>query len=288
MYKLDFQMMQAHLAWIDGTADQHLFASFDDNKQRSKAKRSNPQLDAPVPQHVLSSLEERHVRDWMMQRQASGCHLGVTVNLFRGARRRAADLIACRVIYAELDGDALRPWPIPPTFIVRTSPGRIHAYWCLAEWVPRAIWEGIMRCIVLLYGADPATAEVTRVLRLAGSWHLKGNVAHLVTLEVVSGTRYSLAELVAAFPPVPKPPRVAKPALAPAALAGELAKVRQSMAGVPMVGYQDGTNISWIQPGGRIRAGRMRSEMGHVRAGTRQDDCQPALYRAEERHHPYG
>ena len=107
-----------------------------------------------------------------------------------------------RTVYAEMDNEPRKAFPIPASLIVRTSPGRAHWYWLTDPVDPPTISEAraMQRTIVAHYGADAHAADIARVLRLAGTWHQKGR-PHLVSIVEGSGYRYRRGQLLEAFPP---------------------------------------------------------------------------------------
>jgi len=60
-----------------------------------------------------------------------------------------------------------------PTLVVKTSVGRYQIYWKLTEAVPIAKQEELMHAIVRDISADPASTDVSRVLRLPSFWNRK-------------------------------------------------------------------------------------------------------------------
>lgn len=238
MFTLDFALMQRHLTLIDPAADRFLFCSYDDNS-----------LGTQPPEQVFGSLADPAVRSWMESRQARGCHLGVVVNTMAGARRRARDFTAARALFAEMDQAPLKPFPITPNWVVNTSPGRHHYYWRFTTPVDRETFGALARRLVADYGADAGSNDTTRVLRIAGSWHLK-DTPRLVTLQVLRGGSHTAAELAQGFPPLPKPPRVQTAALDPVARDLELQKLEQAL---PFVGMP--TREDWLRVGMALNDG---------------------------------
>lgn len=81
-----------------------------------------------------------------------------------------------RAIWCEDDEVRDNPredWPLEPTLIVESSPGKFHYYWTTSTHNLNE-WEEVQEIMVEFFGSDPnATKDCNRVLRLPHSWHLK-------------------------------------------------------------------------------------------------------------------
>lgn len=196
---------------LDGDADAFLFAAGDDDKERQKRLIAEAKAENnPKPilfRHRRGSLQQ--VRRWIEEQQENGWGAFVSVQAMKAAKCQIAELAYVRVIYAEMDiGEPLKPWPIEPSLIVETSPGRYHVYWLVLAETPITAddFHGIMMRLVETYGSDPDAKDLARRLRLPGSWNLKpGREPHLVKVVHTTGARYPRDELLAAFPPPPRP-----------------------------------------------------------------------------------
>jgi Primase C terminal 2 (PriCT-2)/RepB DNA-primase N-terminal domain len=137
----------------------------------------------------------------LAEKNTLGVGVFVTVNETTGRGRTLADFSKARALWADMDGAPTPKWPIKPTMIVETSPGKRHFYWVLDDDIPLETWRGCMRRIVETHGADKNAADPVRVLRLPGFFHCKKKYK-LVRLLKCNGKRYTAAELVKAFPPI--------------------------------------------------------------------------------------
>jgi len=117
---------------------------------------------------------------------------------------------------AEQTKAALLADALPPSLIVQSSAGGIHAYWRFAGDLPLDQWEAQQEAIAHAYGSDKAMRNRDRVMRLAGFLHQKGapylsHIAHKT-----DAPPYTLAQLRARFPQQPKERKAqAKPAAQP-------------------------------------------------------------------------
>ena len=209
---LDFDEARRFLTHLDGDAERFLFGSHDDSKVRIKAliadAKANGRSKPNTYQSRCASLDDPDLRRWMPERQAAGWAITVSAQAMKAGKRLISEVAYIRVIFAEMDiGEPLRPWPLEPSMVVETSPGRYHVYWLILSEAPitEEDFHGIMMCLCELYGADPDAKDLARTMRLPGTWNLKPErPPHLVKIVRQSGARYSGHELVAAFPPPPR------------------------------------------------------------------------------------
>lgn len=142
---------------------------------------------------------------------ARGAGIYFMVNGGDGKGRRANNVREVRAVFADLDGaplDPVRDFELKPHAIVESSPGRFHAYW-LTTGLPVEEFKPTQRAIAALFNGDPSICDPSRVLRLPGFLHMKGEpyLSHLVSLE--RRGRYSAQTIRKAFAPAPvsEPPK---------------------------------------------------------------------------------
>lgn len=118
-------------------------------------------------------------------------------------RHRTARMIQeCRAVWADMDEPVESPltnWPLPPSLIVNTSPGKYHYYW-LTSTTDFEQWGQVMNGIANTYGSDANSRDIVRVLRLPGFYHHKKDA---FLSEVVDGNAhvYDWSEITSSFPP---------------------------------------------------------------------------------------
>ena len=108
-----------------------------------------------------------------------------------------------RSVWCDYDNQrALPVFPMPPSVVVDTSPGKLQAYWFLDLPIGDLnLVEDINRGIAAAHGGDLAATDRARVLRLPGSRNQKYPDRPLVRLSRWDpGVRYSIEELKARFP----------------------------------------------------------------------------------------
>ena len=189
--KLDMSEIQRFVELLAPGGATMTIQTFDDSRERkdpSLAVIRHGTLDGG-----LTELEK-------LQRRGAG--IFVAVNETDGAGRKAENIRLVRAVYGDFDDGLPSHFPLQPSMIVESSPGKFQAYWLTADdWQAdgrgkadfAAAMEGVLRL-----GADPGAKDVARVLRLPGSWHLKGK-PHLVRIIEADGRRYTRASILEAF-----------------------------------------------------------------------------------------
>lgn len=123
----------------------------------------------------------------------------MTVNRTEGEGRRKADIKSVRAVFRELDYEAFKPG-LPPSVIVETSPGKSHE-WYFVDGLSLDDFDAVQRHLVDTWQSDPNAKDRSRVLRLPGFFHMKGD-PFMVRVTAGSGTRYTTDQIKEAFPPV--------------------------------------------------------------------------------------
>lgn len=96
--------------------------------------------------------------------------------------------------------------PLEVSAIVKSGHG-YHVYWILEGTGKDDLlrWEETQKAIAQHFGSDASVHDISRIMRLPGSYHCKDSEAKLVTLEKCeAGIRYSLDDLAEAFGKVKK------------------------------------------------------------------------------------
>jgi AAA domain/Bacterial regulatory protein, arsR family/Primase C terminal 2 (PriCT-2) len=174
------------------------FQTFDDNKtpghkpDKSLARTIHGCLD-----ECVAELNDFHAR---------GAGVFITVNLTKGKRRRNDDVIEGRAVFIEDDAGAYLNPDIAPHLKIQSSPNKEHRYF-LTRTSDLARWRRVQESLVQDFGSDPNAKDPARVLRLAGSWHLKDPAQpHRVRiLECNDAPPYSWDDIEKAVPWVAPP-----------------------------------------------------------------------------------
>lgn len=194
--------------------DKHLFRLLDDKKDRK-----DPSLTGTIYDTLKKSLAR------LVSRQALGAGVFVRVNDAEGANCKKEDIRRVNAVWVDDDKPRNAPrtdWPIEPTIVVKSSPGKYHYYWMIED--PDAmsfdLFNGVMARLVADYGHDKNACKLTQIMRLPGFYHQK-NEPFLSCIVAKSGKTYRTAAIMEFFPP----PQPDPPTLAPAA-ASKTAEIR--------------------------------------------------------------
>lgn len=144
--------------------------------------------------------------DELQDLNSRGAGIFVTINATDGKGRKAENITHVRAIWQEDDNGGEHDFPLAPSIVVESSPGKFHRYWLLTDKADVSsefgqLFPGVMETMVRQYGSDPNAKDLPRVLRLPGFLHQKGE-AHLVGLIGGDRQRYSTDEILSAFPPI--------------------------------------------------------------------------------------
>jgi hypothetical protein len=133
------------------------------------------------------------------------CGVFVTVHQIANGRARTEEnVVRHRAVYAELDKGMPSQWPLEPSIIIESSPGKFHCWW-LVE-LTYEEFRGVQRRMVADWNSDKGVIDAARVLRLPGTLHQKDpSRPHLVRVTGGNGKSYTRDEILKAFPPVPEP-----------------------------------------------------------------------------------
>jgi RepB DNA-primase from phage plasmid len=132
----------------------------------------------------------------------------------RTRRQGGRDAVArAFVLWADCDGeDAVaaleRFQPAPSIVVASGTGGNCHAYWLLNEPLPRDEVERANRRLAHALGADPASADAARILRVPGTLsHKHDPPTPVEAIRLDADRRHATADVIAALPDPPTPPR---------------------------------------------------------------------------------
>lgn len=153
------------LVALDPEATSFTFQTFDDNKQR-KDKRLVLVLHGTLAEHCFE----------LQRLNEQGAGIFVTVNETDGKGRKKENIVRVRAAFVDLDGAPLEPVlknGMPPHIVTETSPGRWHAYWRI-KGLALDNFTDLQKMLIARFGGDPAVKDLSRVMRLPGFIHRKG------------------------------------------------------------------------------------------------------------------
>lgn len=117
------------------------------------------------------------------------------INCMDGVGRELANVAHIRAHVVDLDNvatarasydRAIASHPVP-TFGVQTSPGKFHVYWIMEPYTGNEFYTIHQRKLRQVYDGDRSVIDPTRVLRVPGFYHLKGE-AFMVNCWSISNT----------------------------------------------------------------------------------------------------
>ena len=176
---------------------------------------------------------------WLRAENAAGANVYVSVNSFRSGQRsrRREAVAAIRHVFLDADdraddvlasiaADVALP---PPSYVMRSSPGRAHVFWRVTGFTRESV-EALEKHLARTLGTDPAATACTQVTRLPGFMNHKRATPFLVSMEYMALQRV--------FVPVDFPiPPASEPRehrhFAVAETSGAVERARQYTAAIP-------------------------------------------------------
>jgi Primase C terminal 2 (PriCT-2)/RepB DNA-primase from phage plasmid len=191
---VDVDMARDFLRLVDAD-DTFTFQTFHD---RPKGTEEDRTLARVIPGPAGKELLNLHDR---------GAGVYFTVNRTDALGRKGKNITNIRAVWQEDDDGVAVDFPIEPSLVVESSPGRFHRYWLLAEpWAAdergRADHAAVMERMIETYGSDPNAKDLCRVLRVPGFLNRKHGDPHQVRVVASPGWRYPRQQIIDAFPPV--------------------------------------------------------------------------------------
>jgi hypothetical protein len=129
---------------------------------------------------------------WLRFKNLQRFNIYVSVNaIVAGRRSRTRDAVgAIRHVFLEADRDgpavleriAARPDLPEPSYILHSSPNRVHVFWRVTGFGASRV-ETLQKRLSTELGTDTAATPVTQTTRLAGYINHKYSPAHVVTIE---------------------------------------------------------------------------------------------------------
>lgn len=183
MHIIDWSAAAAYIAALyDDTTADIIVQTFTDNKQQKEkdkaaAKVAGTQYRDPLATVLRGTIESEALRSKLQELQNAGA--GVFIQINPGTARGKAHITGIQALWVDCDDphtpsiQIARELMPAPTLLVTSSPGKSHVYWrvtdCALDAFPLA-----QRALAAAMRADMSMCNLDRVLRLPGTWHLKG------------------------------------------------------------------------------------------------------------------
>ena len=197
-FQIDCRQASRQLALLGYTKGEKVFLrAFYPTDDARKAEDKGRKGEVDTIEALSLAAEEFH-------KQGRGVYFVVN-----GGGQKDQEVRQCRAIFYEHDDLAkelqLSLWRtlgLPePTFQIDTGGKSIHSYWVFQEPVTVLEWRSLQTDLLEFSNGDKSLKNPSRVMRLAGAWHLsttKG--AHRTMIVAASGVRYSEQHLRAVIP----------------------------------------------------------------------------------------
>ena len=204
--KADTALAEQFLTLLDEEAEAFTFQTFADSAQAKAEDKERERKGQPKKYaHVFHGRLPRHITA-LERLNRSGAGVFVTVNQTDLKGRKAENIQRVRAVFADTDGADLAPIlnaKPEASFIVESSPGNAHPYW-LTDDLALAQFEGVQRRIADTFGTDTSVTDLSRVLRLPGFYHRKGEPFMVRMMQDNGGLPHTADKILAAFPPLEK------------------------------------------------------------------------------------
>lgn len=121
----------------------------------------------------------------------------------KGNLRHEENVIRFTSIFVDMDEGTpaeqvvrLSRLPLEPSALVRTSRG-FHVYWLLDrfEEIEAGEWRLIQETLAEFLGGDPACVDPARLMRVPGSYHVKGEPTEVILMGLNKNAIYSMADI---------------------------------------------------------------------------------------------
>jgi len=137
-----------------------------------------------------------------LNKKRAGVFVSINETDMRG--RKLANITRVRAIWVEDDGGQNTRLPIEPHLVTETSPGKFH-HIILVDGVSPTEHERLQAILVLYFGSDPNAKDLSRVLRVPGFYHCKGEPFRVSLIHESGAAPFTAEELLVAFPPAKYP-----------------------------------------------------------------------------------
>jgi predicted P-loop ATPase len=225
----EFEKAKRFLTTLDPTADEFTFQTFDDNKARRKENLKRLRYD-PLERVIHGTLEECWAELVQLNRKGAGIFVclnrieppldehGKVKTRGKGVRLKS-NISAIRCNFTDDDDGFAGEYPLPPSVVTSTSPGKKQALWQYSEPVAagparadaqgrvtlseealqvRAKFDAIQERMVAEFGCDKGAKDLPRVFRLPGLFHRKRE-PYLVHVIGENEEHFSQDEVMVAF-----------------------------------------------------------------------------------------
>jgi len=199
----DLEQARRFLKALDPSANKFTFQFFWDDKER-RGKNEPPPRGMNGLTHDFTADELcAFATNWNNDACPMGCFVAINETALNG-RRREKDIRRVRTALIDIDKDlarveeALRRFPLEPSAVIETSPGKAQIYWFIQGEFPLNQFKRVQEALIKQFGTDPNVNDLPRVARLPGTLHRKG-APYLVQTKSLNGKRYTFDQMTNAL-----------------------------------------------------------------------------------------
>lgn len=183
---MNLQLTQAFLTALTGSPDTVVDWRVIDDRNAGEQARN-----------LRGTLSE--LADTLAQYNQSGWGVFAAINQLDGRGFKLDNVTSIRTHVVDLD-DPLNSHdgyqrainsPCPPHVAVQTSENKYHLYWLTEPYQGNDWYSEQQRKLVQLYNGDKSVIDATRVMRVPGFYHCKGEPQLVTCWQVHGGARYS-------------------------------------------------------------------------------------------------
>lgn len=194
--QLDKKQAEKHIKLLTGSSLTPMtFQTFLDKK--IERKNGNEKQSDPLAKIYHGTIDK--IWPLLIEDNQKGAGIFICINATDFNGRKEKNIVQVRAFFS--DDDSGRGVVIQPnTFEIQSSSGP-HSYLVLNEKIPIGCFKPIQKRIARKLGTDSSINDPGRVMRLAGTLHLKNpEKPYLVQIKAISGKKFSLAEVENLFP----------------------------------------------------------------------------------------
>jgi uncharacterized protein (DUF927 family) len=268
--QLDIEQARQFIARLTGSADTAVtFQTFADTAKSKSAdsakyrERDQEREGRRLKKILHGTITEHAAALTHLNQRGAGVFVAVNETDLHG--READNIVRVRAVFADFDDAAAKPMeqikalPLTPHIVVESSAGKAHAYWLVSD-CALDDFKGMQQQIAKTLCSDRAINDLSRVMRLPGFIHQKGEPFPVRIVDTTDTFAYALADVrqglltpalraaINSEPAKAKPAKVEKTR----AHANEVEKIRSALKAIPALAWDD--RETWISLGMALHA----------------------------------